>query len=256
MCQSVKGPSQGSPGIPLRQSSATRRGSACLLRISGGHPSHQRSITFHAQPPSAGCTTIRLFHPPRARHQREQEPGIELPAAFRVPGSLLHCGFAGYGLSSRGWGELTRRSPGAVISESLGHCFAADSRGLDSTPHPVHGPSSREQPAMLVQCSSPVLSSRAVASPRIRGARAQVPLGQGGLGQRTPGLVSLSSEVTASLRIRGALDLTPQTLIHSPPDERPHIIIIPASMQQRPSGKPRVGLVCRVSRILKFGPNI
>ena len=75
MCQSVKGPSQGSPGIPLRQSSATRRGSACLLRISGGHLSHQRSVTFDAQPPSARCTTIRLFHPPRARHQREQEPG-------------------------------------------------------------------------------------------------------------------------------------------------------------------------------------
>ena len=200
MCQSVKGPSQGSPGIPLRQSSATRRGSACLLLISGGHPSHQRSITFHAQPPSAGCTTIRLFYPPRARHQREQEPGIELPAAFRVPGSLFHCGFAGYGLSARGLGEPTRRTP----TEFPGHCLAVDSRGLDLTPHPVHGPSSREQPAMLVQCSSPVLSYRAVASPRIRGARARVPLGQGGLGQRTPGLVSLSSEVTASLRIRGA----------------------------------------------------
>ena len=221
ICQSVKAPSQGRPATPLRQPSAIRRGGERPLRVSGGHPSHQRSITFHAQPQSAGCTTILLFYPPRARHRREQEPGIELPAAFGVPGLLLHCGFAGYGLSSCGWGELTRRTPGAVISEFLGHCFAADSRGLDLTPHPVHGPTSREQPAMLVQCSSPVLSSRAVATLRIRGARGRVPLGQGGLGRRTPGPVSQSSEVTASLRIRGALGLTLQSLIHSPPDKLP-----------------------------------
>ena len=98
--QSVKPPGQRSP--PVSSESTALSHSQCLPRtnrvnracfrvrvcvrnsslLDSGvftcHPSHQRLALHNDQPPPVGWTVSLLSLPPRARHQREQEPGAKL----------------------------------------------------------------------------------------------------------------------------------------------------------------------------------